>query len=43
MLRQDFWMPLALGELLRREDRFLSLFCVFVDIHVLTLATPLSP
>ena len=26
-------MALALGQLLRAEDRFLGFLCVFVDIH----------
>ena len=33
VLRRDLRMSLAIGELLRREDRFLGLLCVLVDVH----------
>ena len=33
VLRQDLGMPLAIGELLRGEDRFLRFLGVLVDVH----------
>ena len=33
VLGQDLGMALAIGELLRAEDRFLRFLCVLVDIH----------
>ena len=33
VLRQDLGMSLAIGELLRAEDRFLCFLCVLVDVH----------
>src|SRR4029453_2817230 len=41
VLGQNLRMPFAVGELLRAEDRFLSFFCVFVDVH--DLLSPSTP
>ena len=40
VLGQDLGVPLAIGQLLRGENRFLGFLGVLVDIHYLMLAGP---